>query len=341
VKVGIIGAGLQGKRRASVFPTKEGSRVEAVACGHPNDLKSARELAAATGAKAYANWQDVVSDPNIDAVIVCTPPHLHAELSIASMEAGKHVLCEKPLARTIDEAMGMVRTTRETEKVLKCGFNHRHHPAILQAKKWADSGLLGDLDFARCRYGMCGRAGYEKEWRANPKLVGGGQLMEQGIHGIDLFRWFLGPLNEVTAFVGTMYWKIDPLEDNAFVLLRSSDGKVGDLHSSLMLWKNNFSLEISGHEGYASVDGIGGSYGVEKAVLGRRDFDKPFAEQIIEYRGQDQSWKEEWTEFEAAIQEGREPIGSAQDGLEAMRLVQAAYESNRTGSAVRLSKVQM
>jgi len=337
MKVGIIGAGLQGKRRASVFPTREGSRVEAVACGHANDLRSTRELAGAINAKAYANWQDVVSDPNIDAVIVCTPPHLHGEISIASMEAGKHVLCEKPLARTIDEAAEMVSKARETGMVLKCGFNHRHHPAILQVRKWIDSSLLGELDFARCRYGICGRVGYENEWRANPKLVGGGQLMEQGIHGIDLFRWFLGHLTEVTAFVGTMYWKINPLEDNAFVLLRSPNGRVADLHSSLMLWKNTFSFEIFGHEGYASVDGLGGSYGVERAVLGKRDFDKPFAEEIIEYRGQDQSWKNEWTEFEAAIRESREPLGSAQDGLEAMRLVQAAYESNRTRSVIRIS----
>jgi len=310
--------------------------VEAVACGHPNDLGSTRELAEAIDAKAYASWQDLVSDPRIDAVVVCTPPHLHAEISIASMEAGKHVLCEKPLARTIDEAMKMVKKTSETGKVLKCGFNHRHHPAVLQVKKWIDSGLIGELHFARCRYGIGGRVGYEKEWRANPKLVGGGQLMEQGIHGIDLFRWFLGQLTEVTAFVATMFWKIDPLEDNAFVLFRSPSGKIAELHSSLTLWKNTFSFEIFGHEGYALIDGLGGSYGEERAILGKREFDKPFAEQSIEYRGQDQSWKKEWTEFEAAIKESREPMGSAQDGLEAMRLVQAAYESSRTRSVVHV-----
>lgn len=319
-----------------MFPTSQGTRVEAVACGHKDDLRSTRELADAVHAKAYANWQDVVRDQNVDAVIVCTPPHLHAEISIASMEAGKHVLCEKPLARTIGEAAKMVEESRARGRILKCGFNHRHHPAMLQARKWVDSGLLGELTFARCRYGIGGRVGYEKEWRANPNLVGGGQLMEQGIHGIDLFRWFLGPLSEVSAFVNTMYWKIAPLEDNAFVLFRSPGGKVADLHSSLLMWKNTFALEIFGREGYALVEGLGGSYGVERAALGRRDFDKPFTEENIEYRGQDQSWKMEWTEFEAAIQEKREPLGSAQDGLEAMRLVQAAYESNRTGSLVHV-----
>jgi predicted dehydrogenase len=337
LNVGIIGAGLQGKRRASVFPNKGESRVLAVACGHKDDLKSAKELANAIGAKAYANWEEVITDRNIDAVAVCTPPHLHAEMSIRALEAGKHVLCEKPLARTISQAELMVRKARETGMLLKCGFNHRHHPAILQAKRWVDEGMLGELDFSRCRYGICGRLGYEKEWRADPKIVGGGQLMEQGIHALDLFRWFLGEFSEVKAFVGNTYWKMEPLEDNAFVLLRSAEGRVAELHSSLTLWRNGFSFDVFGHDGYVSVDGLGGSYGIERAALGKRDFEKPFSEQVIEYRGSDQSWRHEWDEFEHAISDHREPIGSAEDGLEAMRLVNAAYESNRTGRVAVLS----
>ena len=337
MNVGIIGTGLQGKRRASVFPTKSGSRVVAVACGHKDDLRSAKQLADPIGAEAYSNWEDIIVDRNVDAVIVCTPPHLHAEMSIRSLEAGKHVLCEKPLARTVEEAELMIRKARETGSTLKCGFNHRHHPAMLQAKKWVDTGLLGELDFCRCRYGICGRVGYEREWRADPRMVGGGQLMEQGIHALDLFRWFLGEFAEVTAFVGTRYWNMKPLEDNAFVLLRSADGKVAELHSSLTLWKNAFSLDIFGHEGYASIDGLGGSYGVERATLGKKDFEKPFSEQVIEYRGSDQSWRHEWDEFESSIRDHREPMGSAVDGLQAMRLVNAAYESNRTGCTARSS----
>jgi len=336
LNVGIIGAGLQGRRRASVFLAKSESRVEAVACGHKDDLRSTKQLAEPIGAKAYPNWEDIIADPNIDAVIVCTPPHLHAEMSIRSLEAGKHVLCEKPLARTVGEAELMIRKARETGLTLKCGFNHRHHPAVLQAKEWVDAGLLGALDFGRSRYGICGRVGYEKEWRADPKIVGGGQLMEQGIHALDLFRWFLGEFSEVTAFVGTRYWSMQPLEDNAFVLLRSTDGKVAELHSSLTLWKNAFSLDIFGHEGYVSIDGLGGSYGIERASLGKREFEKPFSEQVIEYRGSDQSWRLEWDEFESSVRDHREPMGSAVDGLQAMRLVNAAYESNRTGYTTRL-----
>jgi len=320
-----------------VFPFREESTLEAVACGHDNDIRSSRLLAERTRAEIYSNWRDLISSQKIDAVIVCTPPHLHAEISIAAMELGKHVLCEKPLARTMDEAIKMIAKSHETGKMLKCGFNHRHHPAILQTRKWVDEGLLGELYFARCNYGICGRAGYEKEWRADPKIVGGGQLMEQGIHVIDLFRWFLGQPSDVSAFVSTMYWKIAPLEDNAFVLLRSPDGKkIAELHSSLTLWKNSFSFDIFGEDGYIFVEGLGGSYGIERAALGKRDFGSPFREEIIEYRGQDQSWKNEWAQFEAAANGSRGSLGSGEDGLEAMRIVQAAYQSSRTSSIVSL-----
>lgn len=334
--MGVIGAGLQGRRRVSVFPTKRGSSVTAIACGHPDDDFSSRQLAVSVGARAFLNWQDLIAVEDVDAVVVCTPPHLHAEISVAAMKAGKHVLCEKPLARTLKEAELMIETASQKGVVLKCGFNHRHHPAILQAKSWVDAGNIGELDFGRCTYGICGRPGYENEWRANPSIVSGGQLMEQGIHALDLFRWFMGDFREVAAFVSTRFWKIEPLEDNAVVILRSSDGKLAELHSSLTQWKNSFLFDIYGHDGYVRVEGLGGSYEMEKCILGKREFDKPFSEQVVEYRGQDQSWRNEWQEFESAIEEGRGPLGSGMDGLEAMKIVLASYGSSRDHIIVQI-----
>jgi predicted dehydrogenase len=144
---------------------------------------------------------------DIDAVLVLTPPDTHAEITIAAMESGKHVLCEKPLSRTISEAKKMVKTADDNKVILKCGFNHRHHPAISEAKKILDSGELGKPLFARCNYGICGRPEYENEWRADPKHAAGGQFIEQGIHAIDLFRWFLGEIIEVTGMTGIQYFK--------------------------------------------------------------------------------------------------------------------------------------
>lgn len=331
MRVGIIGAGLQGRRRAPVVRSVADTELVVISAA---DRESAERLATQMGCEAAVGWESVVARKDLDIVIVCTPPHLHAPISIAAMGSGKHVLCEKPLARTIEEAEGIVVAAQKAGLVLKCGFNHRHHPGIQQARRWFDLGRIGEPVFIRCRYGIGGRPGYEKEWRANPDLVGGGQLMEQGIHAIDLSRWFLGDFSFVSAFIETRFWGIAPLEDNAFVLYGTPDRAVASIHSSLTQWKNLFSFELFGRDGYIVVEGLGGSYGVERAVLGRRDFTAPFSEEIIEFRGEDRSWFEEWKEFVSAIKEDREPLGNGYDGLEAVRLVYAAYDSAKKGRVV-------
>jgi predicted dehydrogenase len=333
MRVGIVGAGLQAHRRGSVllnFPETKLVVVSAVQKDHAAPLASRLRCEAAEG------WESVVERDDLDALIVATPPHLHAPVSIAAMRNGKHVLCEKPLARTIEEAEVMVATARETGRVLKCGFNHRHHPAVQQARRWFEEGRTGDPIFIRARYGIGGRPGYEREWRANPEVVSGGQLMEQGIHVVDLARWFLGEFAQVIAFVETAFWNIKPLEDNAFAIFRTATGATASVHSSLTQWKNLFSFELYGRDGYIATKGLGGSYGTEKASIGKRDFAAPFTEEVVEFRGEDRSWHDEWQEFAAAVKERREPLGTAVDGLEAMRLVFAAYESARAGRAVDL-----
>ncbi len=333
MRVGIVGAGLQARRRGPVlvsFPETKLVVVSAVQKDH------AAPLASRLGCEAAEGWESMVEREDLDALIVATPPHLHAPISIAAMRSGKHILCEKPLARTIAEGKAMVVTARETGRVLKCGFNHRHHPAFQQARRWFEEGRIGDPIFIRARYGIGGRPGYEREWRANPEVVGGGQLMEQGIHVVDLARWFLGEFSQVAAFVETNFWNIKPLEDNALALFRTASGATASIHSSLTQWKNLFSFELYGRDGYTRVDGLGGGYGTEKVFFGKRDFAAPFTEEVVEFRGEDRSWHDEWQEFVAAVNEGREPLGNAADGLEAMRLVFAAYESARTGRTVEL-----
>jgi predicted dehydrogenase len=309
------------------------TKLVVVGAAHP---ESARHLAARLECEAAEGWEPVVARDDLDAVIVATPPHLHATISMAALRRRMHVLCEKPLARTMDEARAMAAEAETAGRVLKCGFNHRHHPAVQQARRWFEEGRIGEPVFIRARYGIGGRPGYEHEWRADPEIVSGGQLMEQGIHAVDLARWFLGEFSQVTAFAETRFWNIGPLEDNAFALYRTPAGAVASIHSSLTQWKNLFSFELYGRDGYIAVEGLGGGYGTERAIFGRRDFAAPFAEEVVEYRGEDRSWQEEWKEFVAAIEERREPLGSARDGLEAMRLVFAAYESAKAGRTVEL-----
>ena len=334
MRVGIIGAGLQGRRRAHAVK-QFNDKLLIVADVH---WEQAKLLADEMGCEVTTNWEEVVSREDIEAVLVCTPPHLHAPISITAMKKGKHVLCEKPLARSLEEAKEIVAAAQENEVKLKCGFNLRHHPGILQARKWFDQGVIGELSFIRCRYGIGGRPGYNKEWRANLEISGGGQLMDQGMHALDLSRYFLGEFSEVFGFLSTSFWDIAPLEDNAFVLLRTEKGQVASIHVSWTQWKNLFCFELFGKDGYIVVEGLGGSYGTERSILSKRAFLKPFQEEIVEFRGEDRSWYEEWCEFISAIKDNREPLGNGNDGLQALGLTYAVYESAQKGYVVKLGE---
>lgn len=331
MRVAIIGAGLQARRRAPVIKDWPGMELAIITARSKQDAET---LAQKMGCEAGEGWESVVSRPDINIVLVCTPPDIHSAISIAALQAGKHVLCEKPLTKTIAEAEKLIAIARAAGLILKCGFNHRHHPAIWKAKELFDQGGFGEPIFGRCIYGICGRPGYEKEWRANPHIVSGGQFMEQGIHAVDLFRWFLGNFQKVTGFTSSKYFHIQPLEDNGFALLHTASGVVASIHSSLTQWKNLFTFEIFGSDGYFRVEGLGGGYGNEKLFIGRRDFSAPFTEEVIEYRGDDRSWFEEWKEFTAAIQEKREPLGNGVDGLEALKIVNAVYQAAQNGQTI-------
>ena len=333
MKTGLIGAGLQGWRRSQAMKESDDTELVVVASGH---WEKAKLLADEMRCQAAVDWEEVVKREDVETVIICTPPHLHALMAIEALKRGKHVLCEKPLAKNPEEAKKIVDTAQENGVKLKCGFNIRHHPGIQQARKWLEEGTIGEPIFLRCRYGIGGRPGYEKEWRMNPEISGGGQLMDQGMHALDLVRWFLGDFTEAFGFLQTAFWDIAPLEDNAFALLRTENRKVASIHVSWTQWRNLFSFEILGQDGYITVEGLGGSYGVEKAILGKRAFLKPFEEEVIESRGEDRSWYEEWKEFSDAIKENREPMGNGGDGLEALKLARAIYESARKGSMVRI-----
>jgi predicted dehydrogenase len=331
LRVAIIGAGLQARRRAPVIKEWPGAElvvVTSVDGGH------ARELAAILGCEAGTGWQKTVSRDDVDVVLVCTPPDSHLDISVAAMQAGKDVLCEKPLTRTVAEAERLVAVAQETGRILKCGFNHRHHPAVWEAKARFDKGEFGKPLFGRAVYGIGGRPGFEKEWRADPKIAFGGQLGEQGIHAVDLFRWFFGEFVEATGFTSAAYLPIAPLEDNGFGLFRTAKGAIVSVHASLTQWRNTFSFEVYGEDGYIRVDGLGGSYGTETLRVANKDLHGPFVETVTEFRGADRSWHEEWKEFARAIENRVAPLGDGRDGLAAMRLVTAVYESSRTGRAV-------
>ncbi|MGC1188874.1 MAG: Gfo/Idh/MocA family oxidoreductase [Candidatus Acidiferrales bacterium] len=329
--VGIVGAGRIGARRAEVLSRVSGARLVAVADA---DAGRAEALARAFGSRAYAEPEAVFGARDVQAVIVATPHQWLAPITKAALDAGKHVLCEKPLARSPEEAAMLVAAAAHSKRALKTGFNHRYHPAIAEGHRLVIEGRIGRLLVLRCRYGHGGRTGYEHEWRAD-RISGGGELLDQGVHALDLFRWFAGEFTEVSAMISSAFWPIE-VEDNAFCLLRSAEGITASLHASWTQWKNLFSFEVFGDRGYVLIEGLGGSYGPERLVIGERHAGEAPSEQQIEFSGEDTSWAAEWAEFAAAIREERAPEASGLDGWQALRLAAAAYESARTKTVVRI-----
>lgn len=328
----MVGCGLIGRRRAHEAAAHERSRCVIVA-----DLATpaAREVATATGAEAADDWRRVVERRDVDAVVVATPNGYLAEIAIAALGAGKHVFVEKPMGRNLAEAQQMRAAASAAGRLLKVGFNHRYHPAIAEAHRRLARGEMGELINLRCRYGHGGRPGYEREWRGSRELAGGGELTDQGAHVVDLIHWFAGAPRTAFGYLQTAVWPLGDLEDNAFGLFRYDSGVVAAIHTSWTQWKNLFSFEVFGREGALIVGGLGRSYGPETLTVYRRrpEGGEPDAE-TRQYEGDDLSWKCEWGDFLGAVLNGKPLLGSAEDGVVAMRMLDALYRSSAAGMPV-------
>jgi len=308
--VAIVGCGVIGRKRAAALGP---AGLEACADAVP---QRARDLAGTVrGATALDHWQEAVTHPAVTIVIVATTNDALTPVSTAAVQAGKHVLVEKPGARTVEELDGLIAAARQHRRQVRVGFNHRYHPALLEARALVDRGALGPLMFLRARYGHGGRVGYDREWRADPARSGGGELIDQGVHLIDLAGWFLGPFAAIHGVAATCYWDM-PVDDNAFLTLRTAAGQVAFLHVSCTEWKNLFSFELYGRNGKIAIDGLGGSYGVERIAFYRMLPEMgPPETTIQEYPRGDRSWALEFAEFLDDIRLDREP----QPGLAAAR----------------------
>jgi len=331
--IGIIGAGLIGRKRAVALQHFGDCSLQTVA-----DLRldAERALTQEFGGEPFSNWKQVVDRDDIDIVVVSTINSCLAEISAAAARSGKHVLCEKPLGRNSREAQIILDAAKSGNAVVKTGFNHRYHPGIWRAKALLDEGRIGNVMFLRCRYGHGGRPGYEKEWRASKEHCGGGEMLDQGVHVVDLFRWFAGDFSQAFGFTPTCFWPMQ-VEDNAFALFKNDQGVVASMHTSWTQWKNLFSFEVFGSDGYLIVEGLGGSYGTETLRIGKRrpEGGAPDEETLV-FDGLDMSWRDEWKEFLEAIHDRREPIGGGDDGYQANRMIEAVYESVRTSGMVAI-----
>ena len=335
-RVGIIGFGRIGRRRAELVNAHPGLELAAVADSHVQD-------AAATSPSCtwYRSGADLLRE-NLDAVFVCTPCAITADLVVDALEAGKHVFAEKPPGRCVAD----IERIRDVEARfpalrVKFGFNHREHDSVRLSRSLISSGELGRLMWMRGTYGKAGGPGYAGDWRSDPKVAGGGILLDQGIHMLDLFRVFAGEFTEVKSFVGQTFWRVG-LEDNAFALLRSGDGCVAMLHSSATHWNHTFRLEIYLTEGYLLLDGFltgSQSYGRETLAIGRRDWHdtdsakgRPREERY--HFDDDRSWKREVDDFVRCISTGSQVVnGNTLDAQRAMELVMRVYADDGWSAA--------
>jgi len=331
--VAIVGAGRIGYKRAFALNKFKNCQLRVTV-----DLNKtfAESISKEFGGEVEVNWEKVVSRSDVDVVVVATYNKYLASISQAALKNKKHVLCEKPLGINPQESQLMVEAAEKNGVILKTGFNHRHHPAITKAKGLIEEKRIGKILFLRCRYGHGGRSGYEKEWRADKDLSGGGELLDQGTHVVDLFRWFAGDFDEVFAHTATYFWNME-VEDNAFALFKKDDGVLATLHTSWTQWKNLFSFEIFGDSGYLIIEGLGGSYGKELLRIGKRKLEGgvPF-EKVLEFSEPDISWEEEWKEFIFAIEKNRQPLGNGWDGYKANKMIEAVYESAKKGRVVKI-----
>jgi predicted dehydrogenase len=324
LRVAIVGCGLIGAKRAAALAPAD----ELLACCDVEE-QAARELAERHGGRACADFEELL-ETGPEVVVVATVHDRLAELAERALRAGAHVLVEKPAGTSRAQIDRLIASQRASGRLVKVGFNHRFHPGIERIGAEVHSGRHGELMHVRARYGHGGRAGYDREWRTDPGRSGGGELVDQGMHLLDLSHWLAGPLPLHAALLRTHFWDTS-VEDNAALLLgeaRSRTDPWALLHVSWTEWKNLFSLEVHCRTAKLQVDGLVRSYGPQRLRIYRMgpELGPPEAEEIS-YPDEDRSWEREWASFGAAIEAGDERLlnGDLNDARYAWEQIEAAY----------------
>lgn len=327
LRVGIAGYGVVGKLRRLYIDQHKHLKTVAVC-----DQKFSGPGVLPDGVRYYTNYKQLLKE-SLDVLFISLPNYLAAEVTIAGLENGLHIFCEKPPGRQVSDVQRVIKVEKKHPKLLlKYGFNHRYHDSVRQALRLINSGEFGEIINIRGVYGKSKIIPFSGGWRAERKYAGGGILLDQGIHMVDLMRLFCGEFVEVKSYVSNSFWKHD-VEDNAYALMRDSHGRIAILHSSATQWQHRFTLEIALTKGFIELQGIlsgSKSYGEEKLILGRRnESDKGTCkEEVITYL-EDNSWMDEIFEFADAIVNGTGiKFGTSLDALATMKLVYKIYWSD-------------
>ena len=338
LRMGIVGLGKMGGIRAATIRQREDTILVSATDPKP-PTKGFEDV------RILGDYHAVV-DSGVDAIFVCTPNRFIPDIVAAALDAGKHVFCEKPPGLSVEDVGRIMEAERRNPGlVLKVGFNHRYHYGIMEAKKVVDSGKYGKILWLRGIYGKAEGSLEPDSWRNDPALAGGGILLDQGIHMLDLFRHFCGEFSEIKSMCTTVFWDT-PFEDNAFALLRTDDGRVAQFHSSFTQWKHRFTLEIFMQDGYVIVDGMPStsrSYRDEWIIQGRRHtgFAGGNPPEEHSFCNTDPSWESELSEFVDCIRSGR-PVqhGTSRDAYETMKLVFGIYDADESFRRQRAARLR-
>lgn len=324
MKIAIIGAGLIGQKRAKVLPKKV--KIKWVC---DIDETRAIKLAGEYNARPTTRYQDILADPETEAVIIATTNNFLSPIASHMIGAGKHILIEKPGAKNKNDFQKIINAYRKNKVVVSFGYNHRFHPAIIKAKKILDSKKYGPILFIRAKYGHGARPNYHKEWRFNPDIAGGGELLDQGSHLIDLTNYFFGTYNSVAGFVSNLYWQAK-LEDSAFFLLKNKKGQLAQLSATCVEWKNIFEFEIMLKNAKIQINGLGRSYGEETLTLYKMKPEMgPPDVQNFKFIKEDKSWELENKEFFKMINNNEYSDKGIQDAFYVLKIIDKLYKLNK------------
>ena len=323
-KIGIIGCGLIGTKRSQAL----GSKGKLIACADIN-INRAKKIAGNKNIKVFQDWRQLLEIKEIDIIMIATPHNQLSRILLQAYKKKKHILIEKPASKNLKEITKVISKVKNNRIKIRVGFNHRYHPSIIKALEIIKLGIIGKPMYLRARYGHGGRLGYEKEWRAKPSVSGGGELIDQGSHLIDLSRLFLGEFSDVKGFINTYFYKMS-VEDNAFLTLKTRSNKAAFLHSSWTEWKNMFSFEIFCTFGKLDINGLGGSYGREQLTLYKMSKKMGIPKQKKwKFKFQDISWKNEINEFYDDIIYNRKPKVNLNDAYQTLKIINKIYKDSK------------
>jgi len=328
--IGIVGFGVVGKRRFNIIKNYRDFKISAISDANPNNLKDLDDEIL-----KYQDYRDLILSSNCQIIFISLPNKYAADATKLALKQGKHVFCEKPPARYARELLSIRRIIKGKSLKLKYGFNHRYHSSVIKASEIIQTKKLGRMLTLRGVYGKSKIISFDQsDWRSKRSEAGGGILLDQGIHMIDLMRYFAGEeFTKIFSIIKNSFWKHD-VEDNAFALMETKSGIVAQIHSSATQWKHKFNLEIILEKGALVFGGIlsgSKSYGEETLTIisSNPDVDKGIPEELTFKYNDDISWSLEIDEFLNSVKSNKKILhGNIDEAILTMRLIEKIYTSD-------------